>query len=78
MPDARFQALFEQAPTSIQILAPSGRTTRVNQAWQNLWQIHDGSPLMAHVLSDDYNVLRDPQLLATGIAPLLARALAGE
>ena len=78
MPDTRFQALFEQAPISIQILAPSGRTLRVNKAWENLWQIHEGTPLMAYVLSDEYNVVRDPQLIASGIAPLLARALAGE
>ena len=77
MPDTRFQALFEQAPISIQILAPSGHTTRVNKAWENLWQIHEGTPLMAYVLSD-YNVLHDPQLADNGIAALLARALQGE
>jgi PAS domain-containing protein len=77
MPDTRFQALFEQAPISIQILAPSGHTTRVNKAWENLWQIHEGTPLMAYVLGD-YNVLHDPQLADNGIAALLARALQGE
>jgi len=77
MPDTRFQALFEQAPISIQILAPSGRTTRVNKAWENLWQIHEGTPLMAYVLGE-YNVLHDPQLADNGIAALLARALQGE
>ena len=77
MPDTRFQALFDQAPISIQILAPSGHTTRVNKAWENLWQIHEGTPLMAYVLGD-YNVLHDPQLADNGIAALLARALQGE
>ncbi|HEX8602329.1 MAG TPA: PAS domain-containing sensor histidine kinase [Pseudoduganella sp.] len=77
-PDVRFGALFEQAPVSFQILAPDGRTLRVNKAWQNLWQIHDGSALMAHVLSADYNVLHDPQLVATGIAACLQRAIDGE
>ena len=62
VPDIRFQALFEQAPISIQILAPDGRTIRVNKAWENLWQIHEGSALKAFVFSADYNVLRDPQL----------------
>jgi PAS domain S-box-containing protein len=76
--DMRFQALFEQAPVSIQILAPDGRTLRVNQAWERLWQIHEGSALKAHVLSDAYNVLTDPQLLASGIAATLRRAIAGE
>lgn len=76
--DTRFQALFEQAPVSIQILAADGRTLRVNQAWEDLWQIRAGTALMAHVLSADYNVLIDPQLLAGGITPYLVRAFAGE
>jgi len=76
--EIRFGALFEQAPVSIQILAPDGRTLRVNQAWENLWQIRQGSALMAHVFSDAYNVLTDPQLLAGGITPFLERAFAGE
>lgn len=76
--DVRFRELFEQAPISLQILAPDGRTLRVNKAWENLWQIHEGSALKAFVFSADYNVLRDPQLVANGIAPILARAFAGE
>jgi len=76
--DTRFKALFEQSPLSIQILAPDGRTMRVNKAWETLWQIHEGSALKKFVLSDDYNVLRDPQLIDSGIAPLLERAVQGE
>ncbi len=76
--ETRFQALFEQAPVSIQILAANGRTLRVNRAWENLWQIHEGTALKAHVLSADYNVLTDPQVIAGGIKPHLERAFAGE
>ena len=76
-PEGRFQELFEQAPISIQILRPDGRTVAANKAWEQLWQIHQGSALHALVFSDDYNVTRDPQLIENGIAPLLARALAG-
>lgn len=75
---ARFRELFEQSPLSIQILAPDGRTVRVNKAWEELWQIHEGSALKALVLSAGYNVLRDPQLVEIGIAPLLERAFRGE
>lgn len=78
VPDVRFQALFEQAPVSIQILSPDGRTIRVNKAWENLWQIYEGSPLKAFVFSAEYNVLRDPQLVKTGISLLLQRAFDGE
>ncbi|GGC06194.1 PAS domain-containing sensor histidine kinase [Pseudoduganella buxea] len=76
--ETRFQALFEQAPVSIQILAANGRTLRVNRAWENLWQIHEGTALKAHVLSAHYNVLTDPQVIAGGIKPHLERAFGGE
>ena len=74
----RYQELFEQAPISIQILAPDGRTIRVNKAWHELWQIYEGTALNDLVFSADYNVLTDPQLVHSGIAVLLQRAFAGE
>ncbi|MGX4640877.1 sensor histidine kinase [Massilia sp. SYSU DXS3249] len=77
-PETRFRELFEQAPTSIQILAPSGQTLRVNRAWQELWQIHAGTPLMDYILSDAFSLLTDAQLIASGVVPYLRRALAGE
>src|SRR5690349_2058273 len=74
----RFRELFEQCPVSLQILGPDGRTLRVNQAWEDLWEIRAGTPLMDFVMSAEYNVLRDPQLIESGIAPLLERACRGE
>ena len=74
----RFRELFEQCPVSLQILGPDGRTLRVNKAWEDLWHIREGTPLMDFVMSAEYNVLRDPQLVASGIAPLLERACRGE
>jgi PAS domain S-box-containing protein len=76
--ETRFRELFEQAPTSIQIVAPDGQTLRVNKAWEALWQIHEGTPLHAFVLSPEYSLLTDPQLVESGIAGYLKRALAGE
>ena len=75
--ELRYRELFRQAPVSLQILAPDGRTLRVNKAWESLWQIHEGSELQKYVLSE-YNVLADPQLISNGIHAYLARALAGE
>ena len=75
--ETRFRELFEQAPTSIQIVSPEGRTLRVNKAWEQLWQIHEGTPLYAHILGD-YRLLDDPQLVDSGIAGYLRRALNGE
>jgi PAS domain S-box-containing protein len=77
-PNIRFRELFEQCPVSLQILGPDGRTLRVNQAWEDLWDIRAGTPLMAFVMSAEYNVLRDPQLVESGIARLLERACHGE
>lgn len=76
--DARFQELFEQAPTSIQLIGLDGCTLRVNRAWENLWQIHAGTPLYDLVLGTGYCLLQDPQLIATGVAGYLQRALDGE
>ncbi|KQQ88488.1 PAS domain S-box protein [Massilia sp. Leaf139] len=76
--ETRFRELFEQAPTSIQIVRPDGRTLRVNQAWEDLWEIRAGTDLHAFVLSDAYNLLSDQQLIDSGIVGYLRRALAGE
>ena len=62
---------MEQAPFSVQILSPDGQTSRVNQAWSNLWGVS------LEQLAG-YNILHDPQLEATGVAPYLRRAFAGE
>jgi PAS domain S-box-containing protein len=75
--ELRYRELFRQAPVSLQILAPDGRTLRVNKAWEALWQIHAGTELHAFVLGD-YKVVDDPQLVASGVAGYLRRALAGE
>jgi PAS domain S-box-containing protein len=75
--ELRYRELFRQAPASLQILAPDGRTLRVNKAWEALWQIHEGTDVHAFVLGE-YNVLTDPQLVATGVHAYLRRALAGE
>ena len=69
--ELRFRSLMEQAPFSIQIFAPDGRTLRVNRAWEQLWGV-----TLDQIA--DYNVLRDPQLEAKGISPFIARAFAGE
>ncbi|MGN6547095.1 MAG: PAS domain S-box protein [Aureliella sp.] len=69
--EGRFRGLMEQAPFSIQVFAPDGRTLRVNRAWEELWGLTlDAIP--------DYNVLQDPQLEAKGVLPYIRRAFEGE
>ena len=75
--DDRFETLFEQAPFSVQLLSPAGRTLRVNRAWKELWSTADGDPLLDYVLGE-YDILADAQLEEKGIVPLLRRAFAGE
>lgn len=76
--EGRFQALFEQAPTSMQLLAADGTTMQVNKAWHLLWERPDDSALSDYVLSGQYNILTDLQLREKGITPYLERAFAGE
>jgi PAS domain S-box-containing protein len=69
--EARYRALVEQAPFSIQILAPDGRTLQVNRAWERLWGL---------TLEDlrGYNMLEDDQLAERGLTDYIGRAFAGE
>lgn len=69
--EERFRSLMEQAPFSVQLFAPDGRTTAVNRAWEELWG------LTLEQLRD-YNVLEDPQLEAKGVLPFIRRGFAGE
>ncbi len=68
--ETRFRKLVEQAPVSIQIVAPDGRVLRVNRAWEELW-----GATFADLA--DYNILRDPQIAERGILAYLRRALGG-
>jgi PAS domain S-box-containing protein len=69
--EARFRALMEQSPLSTQVFAPDGRTVRVNRAWAELWGV-----TLDQIA--DYNILRDPQLEAKGIARYIRKGFAGE
>jgi PAS domain S-box-containing protein len=69
--EARFRALMEQAPFSVQVFSPDGTTIRVNRAWCDLWGATPEA--LAH-----YNVLEDRQLEAKGVLGHLRRAFGGE
>jgi PAS domain S-box-containing protein len=69
--EERFRGLMEQAPFSVQVFAPDGRTIRVNRAWEELWGVTLNQ-------IPDYNILEDAQLEAKGILPYIKRAFAGE
>ena len=69
--EARYRELVEQAPLSIQILSPDGKTLQVNKAWERLWGV---------TLADlaQYNLLEDRQLMERGLMPFIRRAFDGE
>jgi PAS domain S-box-containing protein len=66
-----FWQLLEAAPFSAQLVEASGRTLRVNRAWEALW----GAKFEQLA---EYNLLQDQQLEALGVLPRLRRAFAGE
>ncbi len=69
--EERFRSLMEQAPFSIQVFSPTGRTIRVNRAWEDLWGL-----TLEQIA--DYNILEDPQLEAKGLLEWIRRGFAGE
>ncbi len=69
--EARFRGLMEQAPFSIQVFSPDGRTVRVNRAWEQLWGV-----TLDQI--GDYNVLEDGQLEQKGVLDFIRRGFAGE
>jgi PAS domain S-box-containing protein len=69
--DARFRALFDQAPISMLIYDPKGYPVRVNAVFTEQW----GLTLPDIVAS--YCIFDDPQLVSAGVLPLIAQAFAG-
>lgn len=74
--NSRFKLTFDQAPYSIQILSPDGRTIMVNKAFQTLMGLSD--QFINDYILKEYNMLQDPLLEASGVMPLIRRAFAGE
>src|SRR5687768_16198287 len=66
-----FKTIFEQTPISTQIFTPDGITILVNKAWEDLWNAK-----LKHL--NNYNILKDQQLVQTGIMPYIKRGFEGE
>lgn len=71
--EERMRNLVEQSPLSIQIIDREGKTTQVNQAWEELWGI-----TWEEISATGYNILKDKQIIDLGIVPYLKRAYDGE
>jgi signal transduction histidine kinase len=66
-----FKTIFEQTPISTQILSINGETAMVNKAWEKLWNVKSK-------YLKGYNMLKDKQLVETGIMPFIKRGFKGE
>jgi PAS domain S-box-containing protein len=69
--ESRFRSLVEQSPFSTQIFGPDGQSVMVNKAWSEFWGAQPED-------APNYNVLKDEQLVALGVMPLVERAFIGE
>ncbi|MEO6445105.1 MAG: PAS domain S-box protein [Gemmatimonadaceae bacterium] len=69
--EERFRGLMEQAPFSIQVFSPDGRTLRVNRAWEELWGVRFEQ-------IEGYNILEDRQLEARGVLGHIREGFAGQ
>ena len=69
--EAELRSLIDASPYSIQTHGPDGGLAYGNRAWSELWGV---------ALDDvrDYNLLKDAQLEALGVMPLVRRAFGGE
>ena len=65
------RSLMEQAPFSIQVFSPDGRTIRVNRAWEEMWGVRFEQ-------IEGYNVLEDRQLEARGVLHHVHQGFAGQ
>jgi len=69
--EEKFSNLVAQAPLSIQILDISGKTIKVNQAFEDLWGV-------TFEQMGDYNIFEDDQFKDIGIRSYLEKAFSGE
>lgn len=72
---ARFRAIFDESPLSIQILDRWGKTLLINKAFLKLWSFPE--EFQEHVLGN-YNLLEDPVLLKNGHMKHIMKAFQGE
>jgi PAS domain S-box-containing protein len=68
--EEQFRSLMEQAPFSIQLFSPDGKTIRVNRAWEELWGVRFEQ-------IENYNILEDQQLADKGVLTYIQEGFAG-
>jgi PAS domain S-box-containing protein len=69
--DTRFRAFFDQSSLAMQIFDLEGQCVKVNEAWESLLGLNKTQ-------LDDYNIRKDPQLQASGMAHAIESGYAGQ
>lgn len=69
--EERFRAIIEQYPSPVIRYAPDGTLIAANPAWEVMWQDKRENTV-------GYNILKDPQMRASGMSRIIERAFAGE
>ncbi|MFL5813725.1 MAG: PAS domain-containing protein [Bdellovibrionia bacterium] len=69
--EGRFRAFFNQSSLPLHIYAADGSSREANPAWEKLFEATLDQ-------LNDYNLLKDPQAEAIGVAHVFRRALQGE
>lgn len=66
-----FKTIFDQSPVSTQIFTLDGETFLVNKSWETLWNVKFSELKF-------YNILKDTQLVESGVMPYIKRGFKGE
>jgi PAS domain S-box-containing protein len=69
--ERRWKLLFEESPLSVQIFQPDGQTKQFNHAWKQLFRLDEAAGY-------DFNVLKAPDLIASGAVDHIRKAFEGE
>jgi len=69
--EERFRSLMDQAPFSIHVFSPDGRTIRVNRAWEELWGQRSEQ-------AEGYNILQDKTLERRGVLHYIQLGFSGQ
>jgi diguanylate cyclase (GGDEF)-like protein/PAS domain S-box-containing protein len=66
--ERRLRTVIQQAPLSIHVFEPGGRSLRANASWNELWGLQEGEGPEGH------NIYDNEQLRATGLIPYVEKS----
>jgi PAS domain S-box-containing protein len=69
--EQRFRSIIEQYPNPVITYDKEGQVTGVNKAWEKMWQDTFEN-------NKDYNIRKDPQMIASGLSFHVEKAYSGE